>query len=664
MGSGDEEKKMKKKDKKKDKEKKPRSKSPSLDKYISKSPTKSPTKQKRTKRPSIVAETEKYSVEYFAAILTEVKEKCEKKIKMKEKERNSFTRACEKSYTNWHKKMENEKYLDELLESKGATKEEIDEAQRFSEEATKAQSQHQKHAMKTALKIFKDLDGDKMEDIEDKLVKGAIIAQSTPESLADFSAKGQYNKKLIKRLFNDPKLMKEMLRNGGASQYKYGNAMKIYVECTGDDHNEDNVDKWDEINKKIALAVALEFAAPQREFDTNVFIDAVARYKHYEAAHRKGELDPAFPHFSVWEMRQIVNCDAPNDQMTWCREMVMNYCPHVTCITKAELCYTYILDTDVRIRPPKWSGNPRTYQMVLSGGGNVSVNSWFALFILKSFGLPAWGTEFRRKRGYTRWTPEGWKAMNGADWDTSYGIGSSTGKAGMDFKVEVEARNKAPPNEYFKKLVYLKCLADVVDGDPSLIPEEEKDVLHPRRFWRSMSTISMALLFATDPEAMRTFERKGESLVVTKCEKYLEAYETDAPDKEIKLNADKGKITIPGSRHNGVAEGNLLVIASFGGGQQLNFFADGIVEYELPEDAPSKTYTVVLTVCTVSERQTPLVLKLAENPDNSIDIKVPYTVGKWSKTEPVQIAAGPGANIRFSRAKNSLGLAIKKIILS
>jgi hypothetical protein len=641
--------KKEKSDKKKSSSKSPKSKSKPL---AAESLSKSPKKSKAVE----------FSVEYFEGILTEVKAKCEKKIKLKSKDKDVFVQACDSAYQNWQNKMENEKYLDELTENKQATKEELKEAHRFAEEASKAQPKYEKHAMKMALKIFENLDGDKMTDIEDKLVKGAIIAQATPKALADFADEGPANQKLIHSLFHDPKLMKEMLRHGGASSYNYGNAMRIYVGCIGDemDEDEEEEDKWDKVNKKIALACALELASIQREFDSTVEIDPVARYKHLEAAHRKGELDPAFPHFSVWEMRQIVNCDAPNDQMKWCRDMVMNYCPHVTCITDPKMTYTYILDSDVRIRPPKWAGNPRSYQMVLAGGGNVSVNSWFGRFILKSFGLPAWGSVFRKKEGFTRWTTQGWEAMNGAEWETA----TWKGKAGKDFKIELEARNKAPPNEYFKKLVYLKCLADVVDGDPGTIPEEEKDVLHPERFWRSMSILSMNLLFATEPEVKRTFERQGEGLVISNVEKYLEAYETDKPDKDMKVDADAGKVTIPASRHNGVAEGNVLVMASFKGGQQLNFFADGLVQYELPDDAPAKTYTLVLEVCTVSDRQNPLVLLKSDDPDNQINIKIPYTVGTWQKTEGVQIKAGPGSELTFSRAKNSLGLAIKKIILS
>jgi hypothetical protein len=432
----------------------------------------------------------KYSSEYFAAILNEVREKCEKKIKIKEAERDKFLEVCNTFYETWYGRFENEQWLNQLVESKGSQAE-IDEAQSYVDQSNKALPKLKTKCIKAALKIFDHLDQDKMDTLEDKLVKGAIIAQAGAEELAKFTAEGRENEKLIKRLFGDAELMKDMLRFGGPAKYKYGNAMKIYAECV--DNMGDIDKKLEKINKKIALACALELAAITREFDSAVEMDAVARYKHFEEAHRLGELDPAFPHFSVWEMRQIVNCDAPNAQMKWVRDMVFNYVPHITFITDHKLRYIYILQSDVRVRKPTWTGSPRTYPMILSGGGNQSINSWFGRFMLKSFGLPAWGAKERKFEGYCRWTPEGWEPMNGATWETC----SWQDKTGEDFKIEIEARNKAPPHEYWKKLVMLQALADVVDGDPNSIPEYEKEVLHPERLWRSLSIVSMALLFQT-----------------------------------------------------------------------------------------------------------------------------------------------------------------------
>jgi hypothetical protein len=321
-----------------------------------------------------------------------------------------------------------------------------------------------------------------------------------------------------------------------------------------------------------------------------------------------------------------------------------------------------MLEYDVRIRKPNWTAKPRTYPMVLSGGGNESVNSWFGRFLLKSFGLPSWGSKFRRKEGYTRWTPDGWVALNGANWDDY----SWKGKTGKDFKTEVEARNKAPSEEYFKRLITLQCLADIIDeDDPSSIPENEKDVFHADRMWRSMSIVSMSLLFQTEPGVIQKYDRKGETLVVTNCEKYLEKFQNDKPDADITYDDDAGIVIIPASRHNGFADGNIVVIESFTGGKQLNFMAGGIVEYEIPDDVPIGTYTLTCEVCTVSSNQAPLMVQSGDAGDAlPVEMKIPYTKGEWQTTDGVEIAIESGTTLRFSRPKGSLGVAVKKFVLS
>ena len=339
----------------------------------------------------------------------------------------------------------------------------------------------------------------------------------------------------------------------------------------------------------------------------------------------------------------------------------MSYVPHLTCLTDVALRYVYMLESDVRIRKPEWTASPRTYPMVLSGGGNDSVNSWFGRFILKSFGLPSWGTKFRRKEGYTRWTPDGWIALNGSNWDDY----SWKGKTGKDFKTEAEARNKAPSEEYFKRLVTLQCLADIIDeGDPSSIPENEKDVLHADRMWRSMSIVSMSLLFQTEPGVKQKFDRKGESLVVTNCEKYLEKFQDDKPDADITYDDDLGVVIIPASRHNGFTDGNIVVVESFIGGKQLNFVAGGIVEYEIPDDVPSKTYTLTCESCTVSSKQVPILVKSGDTDEYPVEMTILYTKGEWQTTDGVEIEIESGTTIRFSRPNGSLGVAIKKFVLS
>jgi len=602
-------------------------------------------------------QVKKLSAGYFEATLEETREKLEKKIKIGKADRDKFLGTCEAYYNEWYADWENEEWLRKVEEKKNATQAELEEARANVAASKEVLPKSKSKCIKAALKVFNQLDEEKLESLEDKLVKGAIIAQAGPEELAKFTQEGKANEKLIKSLFNDPELMRDMLQFGGPAKYKYGNAMKIYSSCLETMDGGDLDPKWARVNKKIALACALVFAAGGREFDTAIEIDPVKRYKHFEEAHRKGELDPSFPHFSVWEMRQIVDCDAPNDQMKWIRDTVMNYNPHITFLMDPKLKYTYMLDSDVRVRKPTWTATPRTYPMILSGGGNQTINSWFGRFLLKSFGVPAWGAKAKHFEGFCRWTPQGWEEMNGAKWETC----AWNGKSGQNFKLEIEARNKASAQEYWKKLVILQVLADIMDGDPNQIPDYEKDVLHPERLWRSLSIVSMELLFQTKPETEKTFERKGRSFVTTRNEKYLQMYEQDKPDAEISVK--DGVVTIPASRH-GFKEGHCGVNDSFTGGKQLNYIAEGAVEYELPADAPDKVYSLKLQVCTVSAIQTPLTVKWNDADDSVQDVVIPYTVGSWDYTNPVDVKLGPGSLIRLSRPKGSLGLAVKQLVLS
>jgi len=636
-------------------------------------------------------ENDKWGVEYFEALLEEIRGKCERKLKIKDNYKDDFISLCNDFYDSWAEKQENDLWLMDLVEgnnphkheTEDQTTEELIEAQiDYGKELDAAMIQQKRGCIKSALSVFMGLKEDSLTRIQEIFVKGSIISQATPKKLADFASKGKQNKKLLKRLFGDTRLMKEMLHHGGAMKYEYGEAIRIFVDCmevnksskkNGSDEKErddDDVeydddfdnDEWSNVYRKIALACALELASPMYEFDTSKTVDPVARYKHFVDAYRAGELDAAFPYFSVWEMRQIVNCDAPNDQMSWCRKMVMNYVPHLTCLTDVNLRYVYLLHSDVRNRKPTWTASPRTYPMVLSGGGNESVNSWFGRFMLKSFGLPSWGSKFRRKEGYTSWTPDGWVALNGADWDNC----SWRGKTGKDFKTEVEARNKAPPEEYFKRLLTLQCLADIVDGDPNQIPEGEKDVLHPERMWRSMAIVSMELLFQTEPEVVRTFKREftgtGPPLVVTNGEKYLEKFQENAIEAEIEYSKKHDELVIPASRH-GFVSGTTVVIESFDGGKQVNFVADGDIEYEIPYNVPSKTYNLSFDVCTVSSKQVPLMVKIGDDME-PIEVRIPYTRGEWQKTDGVPINIEAGAILRFSRPKGSLGLAVKNFVFA
>lgn len=572
-----------------------------------------------------------YDEEYFKGILKECEEKCYKKApSIKSTHRQAFIEACEV----FHDAFEAGKAAD--------TDEQI-------KKAAKGQEKGMKKCVKAANKIFEKLDVTES-SCEKYMMKGCIIVKATTAGLAEFCAEDRKHGKLIDHLFKEASLMKDMLTHGGAKDGNFGASMKIYTDILATFSDSD--DEYTEVNKKIALAVALELATPMWEFDTKIEVNPVERYIHYRDAYKAGELDPAFPHFSIWELRHVVNSDAKNDQLKWGRYMLMNYAPYISVVTDLSMQYAYILETDVLIRSPSWTGDPRTYQMVLSGGGKDMVNAWFGRYICKAFGIPTWGCEQSGKYGFTKWTEEGWVTCMGMAWDECEWDETT----GIDFKGETDARAAVSEEDYYKKFILLECLAEVMDGRRGEVPEEERTILHPLRLWRSLSIVQKALML--EPGAPENFKRDGESPVKTNKEKYMEMFELDEPDDEIKTKKDK--ITLP----MGIAHtlfGNVMRIACLKGGKQINFAGPGQCEFDLPDDIEPRTYKVVFEVNTVHRKQA--TTTIAVDMDDPVAIKIPYTLGVWQKTAPVEIQLEPGQSLTFKREKGNLGLALRRIYL-
>lgn len=574
-----------------------------------------------------------YDAAYFEEILKECEEACYKKApNIKSSHRQGFVEACEVFHAAFEdaKNAENDEAL---------------------AKAAKNQEKAMKKCVKAANKIFEKLDLLEHPELQNSMMKGCILVTATPKKLAEFCKEEKKNGKLIEHLLKENGLMKDMLINGGAKDGNYGPAMKIYTEilATFPDYE----DEFTETNKKIAMAVSLELATPINEFDTKIPVDPVKRFLHYRDAFKNGELDPAFPHFSIWELRHVINCDAKDEQLQWGRDMLMNYAPYISVVTDEKMQYLYILETDVLTRTPTWTSSPRTYQQVLSGGGKDGPNAWFGRFICKAFGIPTWGCKQPGKVGLTRWTSEGWQACLGMAWDDCEWEGVS----GIDFKGEADARSAFAEEDYYKKLVLLECLAEVMDARRGEVPANERTMLHPLRTWRSLSIIQKALML--EPASPDKFVRTGKSPVKTNREKYLEKYEKDDPDNKVKKK--NGKISLPAGAVSS-KYGNLMEITSFDGGKQINFAGTGHVEYDLPDNIEPRVYKLVIDVNTVHMKQGPTTVTPEDG--EPIPIKIPYTEGKWAQTDPVEVPLKPGATIMFAREKGNLGLAIKKLHFS
>ena len=57
------------------------------------------------------------------------------------------------------------------------------------------------------------------------------------------------------------------------------------------------------------------------------YVDPVARYMHFEKHYHAGDLDPAFPVLTAFELFHAVDSDATDDDMTWLRSTVASFRP-------------------------------------------------------------------------------------------------------------------------------------------------------------------------------------------------------------------------------------------------------------------------------------------------------------------------------------------------
>ncbi|KAL3925142.1 MAG: hypothetical protein SGILL_000600 [Bacillariaceae sp.] len=576
----------------------------------------------------------KYDVEYFEKKLEDCHDKIYKKAPaIKASHRKAFVEACEIFHDG-----------DEAMQN-ASSQEEM-------QKCAKAQTKAMKKCVKSGGKIFDYLDMTTSGTLESSILKGAMIQQATPQGLADWVAQDSKHELYIEQMMKSTDMLKFMLTHGGPKDGNWGEAIKIYFDISSEFPEE--ADDLTKVYRKIAMAVALELATPINEFDTKIQVCPVKRYKHYADAYKNGDLDAAFPHFSVWEMRHIINSNAKDDQLAWGRKMLMNYCPYISTLTDLKLRYNYILETDVLMRNPTWTSSPRTYQQILSGGGKDKPNAWFGRFICKAFGIPTWGCSQHKLESFIRWTPTGWVPIKGARWEEC----SSEGVSGIDFQAESSARAGHSSEDYYKKIVLLEALADLMDAKRGeTATEADKNMIHPMKLWRSLCTIQKALML--EAVTIECFERSGEGCVKTKTEEYLDLFQTETEAPEIMY--EDGVANIPASAH-GYTSGNKMLTASTDGGTQLQFLSDACAEFEV-DDMEPRTHTLTLEVCTVHLKQTPLIVTV--NDGEEIPVQIPYTEGEWQMTKgvDVNVNGGGGDIIRISRARPAFGMAIKRLVL-
>jgi predicted nucleic acid-binding Zn-ribbon protein len=514
----------------------------------------------------------------------------------------------------------------------------------------KAQAQEQQ-AFKD---FFADLDPFLKSDKGDaKLVKATVLAEATPAGLAEFAQDGADKQALVEKLLADPGLMKDMLVAGGARFGKYGRAMEIYTAI-----QQASTQAKDGVLQRLALATSLEHARPIAQSNPRegssapATVDPVKRYLHYEKAFLADELDPAFKYLAAWDYRHVINSDAPDEMLTWGRDMLRNYRPDH--IYNKDYGWRYV--SAVKTEVPYGSQNVKyddpslhQYQNIAMNGGICGRRAFFGRFILRSFGIPTWGVTQRAHAAVGHWTPKGWVVVLGAGFNASWWDKDDVSLSGTQFLLETQARAQTP--EDYLKVQRAQWVSRVL-GEPAYNERRKVD----GGFWSSVGYHQSVLLAS---KAVTLGPLGQELAEANEREQKVVSAAVSADDRQIAVK--NGSIVIPAVAH-GAATGKSAAMKSFSGGMQLHSLGGFKTQYEVT--APQAgTYALRIRVATVQKGQQ--FLLAANDAKDLHETDVPYTLGMWQETEPVEVALEKGKNIlHFGLKDGSRGVTIKDLTLT
>lgn len=603
-----------------------------------------------------------YSEEYFQQFLKHLRTDLEPQIpQVDESQKTLFLGAASSVVKATELLQEQRKVRDSINKDTDASKEEKDAASKAVDQAEAALEASTEVSLEAAKPILSSLfqPDNVFLSIDQKLLfQCAVIRWNGPKQLADFCAQGPEQIKAVDDLLNNVAMMKEMLEAGMPKNCRFDYAMFTYSKIRFGETTENGSDANQELFHRLALATAMEIGFPTTYFDQpDRIIDPVSRFHHYKDAFLYGELDSAFPDFTTWDLRGVIDCDAPNEQLGWGREFLRNYRPDICLMDDYQWRYCYAVRSDVPYKHPEWGpAHPRTYQQLISGGGECGPRAWFGRFMCKSWGVPTWGVRQPGHAAMTHWTPNGWVVCLGATWKYC----TWNGRWGPDFLLESQARERR--DDYFK-VVWLELMGNILNETPVSI-NEKASMLDPESFWCSLALMQKKVLAALDKDTVQ-IPQVG---IPTQWEGNKSSDDTNG---DCSVSQDERTIIIPATTCSKPKKpsGQVMFMKSFLGGMQLHLRDDGSVEYQVPAACTHTKYMLTCRIVTVHANTQPLLLVVdcgsTDDPVSIISIQVPYTIGLWAQTSPVEIELGKMmTTLTFSREKPAYGLALKDITLT
>jgi hypothetical protein len=490
-------------------------------------------------------------------------------------------------------------------------------------------------------------------------VKSVVLTKATPRGLATFAQQSKEQEALVEKLLADSDLMKQMVIADGARDGQYGRAMQIYTDIRKASPRAN-----EGVLQRLALGTSLEHAMPvaqtnpQAQTNAPAVVDPVKRYLHFEKAYLDGELDPAFKTLTVWDCRFVTNGDETEEVLTWGREMLRNYRPDHITTSDYRWRYVKAVKTDVQYGSKEQVNDIPTlhnFQNIINTGGVCGRRAFFGRFILRCFGLPTLARPQKGHATLVHWTPEGWVINLGAGWGWGW---LKDGQQDVDFLAMTQARKV---EKAYLQVLRAKWIGDVLG---------EKDAFGfnsgASGFWNGVALYrQQAIVEESKAVALAAVGTDIGEANVSKEKDVVETVTLSDADRKIVIGPDK-VITIPAVACTSptTSTEKIVFMKSFKDGMQMHYSRNGKPEaFEYTFDAPEAgTYALSARVVTVSPNQHLLVA--ANDAKEPRDIALPYTLGKWEQTPPVEVTLAKGKNVlKFTRTEPARGLTIKQFTL-
>jgi len=567
---------------------------------------------------------------------------------------NAEREAARKSLAHWEANKKDglealeqrQAALDEALKNEAKFKRENEAAQAALTKAREAETEASKRLL-GALDCILASDA-----MDATLAKGAVLAHATPRGLAEFAQGGAGKAAIVDQLLAESGLMQEMLAAGGAAYGEWGNAMAIFLDIlrasprAGEGHFLRLA-----IGTSVAHARPIRQSKPKEPADApTVNIDPVKRYLHYEKAWLNGELDPVFDTFSAWEYRHVVNCDSPNEILQWGRDMLRNYRPDH--IYNPDYGWRYV--SSVRTEVPYGSQNVKydeptlhQYQNIIRNGGVCGRRAFYGRFILRAFGIPTWGVTQRAHAAVSHWSPKGWVVVLGAGYGSSWWDRDDVPLSGNQFLLETQARAHTSD---FPRVLRAQWISRIL-GEPAYNDRRRVE----GGFWSRAALYQQRILAATAATLGPLGQELGEA-----NERNQQMNSAKVSDDDREITVENGIMTIPAVA-NSKTSGRSAAMKSFGEGMQLHMLGGFKTQYEVSAPSAGK-YQLVARVATVQTGQKFIIS--ANDGSQPVEIDVPYTLGMWEYTQPVEVNLTEGANtIHLELKPGSRGVTVKDLLL-